>query len=1021
MYLIIIALACLFASSNATAEPRQWDRNGLPVRAVRVIDDFASASRTDGTTLVVWSQSDGDLPVVKGQLISSAGAPLWADDGITLAQGEERSCFPDVAAVDGGWIIIWLHGDIIYTGRGERSDFYSNAELRAQKFDNNGAPLWTGGRQGVAVTSRLEWGYLRSYTVNPSGGGAIISWSDWYDHSAQRINADGTFAWNEPVILPDLDYLRRNVASDGAGGLLIVNEIYNGGVNRLVANKLLPDGTFAWNNEDGIDIIQDNNLSSSSICTDGAGGAFVCWSHNQTPYAALAQRISSTGSLLWATQGSPVISLSGSAYGLRIATSYTAGLVDGFVAAEIESDGNDIRLVGQKVSLEGQPVWDDNGHTICETNQQFAQFFTESIASDRSGGLICAANRYEYSDHETDNLLVTRVAADASAPWQNECGVVVSSLEYGRLPFGDPVVVNNKVRALWLSRYQHETNAIGMQELDLATGALETPEPLLVAPGDGQEVRKLNAVKLVNGATATVWDVRYGVEYTLYFQIVDVFGNKLLPEPGRLLCHDDSGAPVYGSDAALCPDGSGGFFAAFRSYDPAEGYYQLRAVHIDANGNHLSPTEGVNYIDDRYLEYNSQYFKCHPDGTGGCYIAVSAFSHDFILHVTLWRVDANCAPVWDQPLDFGDNLFDYGAFLLAPTTNNSILLGYTRIEFGNSEQRAARISPNGEVEWNISVVNGISEFYYDIGACTDHNGGMYLTWRMLDNTEDVYRGFIQRVSPAGDLLFGTGVVLYESESGVRNLKCSADVLGNVNVVWELYNQTDMDIYAQRIRANGTIAWQENGLPIASAPHDQYSPNVITISDNEVYFIWQDDRNVNGNYFWQSDIYGSHLNARGQLGDDSYWQENGSPICIYSYYQYTPVAVNDGAGGVTLAWLDSRVGFGWNFSVFAQRLYDPIFTDAEETPVLPTEFSLAQNYPNPFNPTTVIEFALPTASHTSLKIFDITGRLVATLVDGPQTTGTHHVSFDGSKLASGLYFYKLEAADKSFTRKMALIK
>jgi hypothetical protein len=89
--------------------------------------------------------------------------------------------------------------------------------------------------------------------------------------------------------------------------------------------------------------------------------------------------------------------------------------------------------------------------------------------------------------------------------------------------------------------------------------------------------------------------------------------------------------------------------------------------------------------------------------------------------------------------------------------------------------------------------------------------------------------------------------------------------------------------------------------------------------------------------------------------------------------------------------------------------------------LPTEFSLAQNYPNPFNPTTVIEFALPVASHTSLKIFDVTGRLVATLVDESLTAGVHTVGFDAAKLASGVYFYKLVAADFSQTRKMVVLK
>ncbi|MBL0062177.1 MAG: T9SS type A sorting domain-containing protein [bacterium] len=123
----------------------------------------------------------------------------------------------------------------------------------------------------------------------------------------------------------------------------------------------------------------------------------------------------------------------------------------------------------------------------------------------------------------------------------------------------------------------------------------------------------------------------------------------------------------------------------------------------------------------------------------------------------------------------------------------------------------------------------------------------------------------------------------------------------------------------------------------------------------------------------------------------------------------------------MAWLDTRTAFYYEYAVFAQRLYDPIFTDAEEKPELPTEFSLSQNYPNPFNPETVIEFALPNAGQTKLKVFDITGREVVTLVDEQLTAGNHRALFDGSRLASGVYFYSLRTANQSLTRKMVLLK
>ncbi len=88
---------------------------------------------------------------------------------------------------------------------------------------------------------------------------------------------------------------------------------------------------------------------------------------------------------------------------------------------------------------------------------------------------------------------------------------------------------------------------------------------------------------------------------------------------------------------------------------------------------------------------------------------------------------------------------------------------------------------------------------------------------------------------------------------------------------------------------------------------------------------------------------------------------------------------------------------------------------------PKSFQLSQNYPNPFNPSTNISFSIPEGQHISLKVFDISGREVATLVDGFRNVGEYSVSFNASNLSSGVYFYRLETADFTQTRRMLLIK
>lgn len=98
------------------------------------------------------------------------------------------------------------------------------------------------------------------------------------------------------------------------------------------------------------------------------------------------------------------------------------------------------------------------------------------------------------------------------------------------------------------------------------------------------------------------------------------------------------------------------------------------------------------------------------------------------------------------------------------------------------------------------------------------------------------------------------------------------------------------------------------------------------------------------------------------------------------------------------------------------------SDVDE-PGLPviSEFALEQNYPNPFNPTTTINFTLTQPNVTSLKVFDVLGRVAGTINMGRMDAGRHTMSFDGSKLASGVYFYQLESGAFTATRKMLLLK
>lgn len=149
------------------------------------------------------------------------------------------------------------------------------------------------------------------------------------------------------------------------------------------------------------------------------------------------------------------------------------------------------------------------------------------------------------------------------------------------------------------------------------------------------------------------------------------------------------------------------------------------------------------------------------------------------------------------------------------------------------------------------------------------------------------------------------------------------------------------------------------------------------------------------------------------------------------HTYTQLA-SEVSQGKTLIPLGSRISFLRGVITFSGNRYKlvPRANDdfgiitsvrSEYSPQVPSTFSLEQNYPNPFNPTTLIQFNLPVAQFATLKVYNLLGQEVQTLVNGVQAAGKYTIHFDASQLPSGVYFYRLQAAQFSQTKKMILVR
>ena len=119
---------------------------------------------------------------------------------------------------------------------------------------------------------------------------------------------------------------------------------------------------------------------------------------------------------------------------------------------------------------------------------------------------------------------------------------------------------------------------------------------------------------------------------------------------------------------------------------------------------------------------------------------------------------------------------------------------------------------------------------------------------------------------------------------------------------------------------------------------------------------------------------------------------------------------------------------WGDPSLKLKYYIP--TSVEEDNVIPTEFFLYQNYPNPFNPTTKIKYSIPESplpggdgrgGLVTLKVYDVLGNEIATLVNEEKPAGSYEIEFNGSNLLSGIYFYQLRAGTFIQTKKMVLLR
>lgn len=298
-----------------------------------------------------------------------------------------------------------------------------------------------------------------------------------------------------------------------------------------------------------------------------------------------------------------------------------------------------------------------------------------------------------------------------------------------------------------------------------------------------------------------------------------------------------------------------------------------------------------------------------------------------------------------------------------------------------------------------------------------------------DNT--LYESGTGALSNGAGIHFFTGRTNQAAGQSIRRGLISFDIVGNIesgatidNVVLTLTmtktSSASQDIKLHRVSADwgegtsnaGTSA---DGIGIASTTgdatwiHTFFSSATWTNAGGDFSSTVSDSQsvNLNGSYSWGStsemvaDVQGWLDDAANNFG----WIVVGNESTSKTTKQFGTHEISPSSNRPTLV-----------------VTFTPLVTAVEdEKGKLPTEYNLAQNFPNPFNPVTTVAYQLPQSGKVSLIVYDLLGAEVATLVNSVQTAGIHSVKWNAINVASGIYFYRLEAGNFTQTRKLVVIK
>ncbi len=754
------------------------------------------------------------------------------------------------------------------------------------------------------------------------------------------------------------------------------------------------------------------------VIPDGAGGAIIVWT--TTPGLGdediYSQRVDARGRLLWATEGVPVCTESGGQRGARPATDGSGGAIFAWTDRRVaESD-----IYAQRVDASGTPQWTTNGVAVCAAED--FQSRSQTVSDGAGGAFIAWAD-----DRSGDtDIYVQRIDASGVPQWMAD-GVLICGqpgTQTASLPVSDG---SGGVIIAWRDRRGDDSD-VYVQRIDASGNAQWTADGVAVCTAIGTQW-ELDAVPDGAGGAIIVWaDERRGDNLEdIYAQRVDPSGATLWAEDGIVVLTNPSDGLPYQN---MVTDGAGGAIITWIDWrGPGGPGYRIYAQRVDTNGNVMWTENGEPVCTSPSV---GGFPNLATDGAGGAVIAWGDDRNGVDVNIYAQRVNASGEGLW---------ALDGVAICTAPEYQSSPDICSDEaggaIVAWEDNRAGQRVERNGYLGYPSATITSVTDRPNDQGGVAIVDWAASYLDRYPNEVVTYYSVWMRRTEdpPASRLPAGPSAVLDDRIAVSLEGVGAMDRFGWAPV--DTVNAYYLPEYALHVPTYGDST--ESGIPLT-----EY---MVIAHTADQWVLW--DSEVESGYSVDNLEPGApvELVAQPEQTDvELRWSPSGfqdDDLSHYNIYRgdvtgFIPDESTFIDATADTFYLDVEPGrTTWYYVVAAEDAHGnvgppsneasaEVLTSVEE-PVAPMAFALRGSRPNPFSGRTSVAFDVPTGGgEVRIEVYDVSGRRVRVLVEGPESAGRRMVAWDGSdeggrRVASGVYYCRMKAGTYEETIKMTLIR